>query len=97
MWLSGYRKPVAVPDESQTPNPIAAAMEWVSRIITVALIMVLPGVGGQWLDARWGTGFIGLMGFALGLTAGIWTLLQMTRSLNSKGGGKKPPKKDSPS
>jgi hypothetical protein len=72
---------------------MAAAMEWVSRIITVSFEMVLPGLGGKWLDDRWGTNFLALVGFALGLTVGIWHLLQMTRALNSKG-GKSPPKKD---
>jgi len=72
-------------------------MEWVSRITTVALMMVLPGLAGTWLDKRWGTGFIGLLGFALGVPAGIWYLLQMTRAKNGKGGRKKPPSKDSPS
>jgi hypothetical protein len=71
-------------------------MEWVSRITAVALEMVLPGLGGQWLDRRWGTSFLGLLGFALGMTVGIWHLLQMTRALNNKG-GKRPPEKDSPS
>jgi hypothetical protein len=72
-------------------------MEWVSRITTVALEMVLPGLAGTWLDDRWGTGFLGLLGFALGVTLGIWHLLQMTRALNTKGGPRKPPSKDSPS
>jgi hypothetical protein len=87
-----------VPDEPQTPHPIATAMQWVSRITTVGLEMVLPGLGGLWLDGRWGTSFLGLVGFALGMTLGIWHLLQMTRSLNTKGGrSKQPLEKDSPS
>lgn len=39
--------------------------------------MILPGLGGHWLDERWGTEFLTLVGFGLGLTAGIWRLLQM--------------------
>jgi hypothetical protein len=70
-------------------------MEWVSRITTVALEMVLPGLGGMWLDDRWGTGpWIGLTGFALGAMLGFWHLLRMTRALNNKGGSRKPPSKD---
>jgi hypothetical protein len=73
-------------------------MEWVSRITTVALEMVLPGLGGLWLDGRWGTSFLGLLGFVLGLTLGIWHLLQMTRALNTKAGPPDSPSpKDSPS
>lgn len=52
-------------------------MEWVSRLITVALEMVLPGVLGNWLDKRWGTSFLALVGFALGMVTGVWHLLLM--------------------
>ena len=54
-------------------------MEWVSQITTVVAEMVLPGLVGQWLDHRWGTKFLTLVGFALGLTVGIWHLIAMTR------------------
>jgi hypothetical protein len=57
---------------------LVVALEWVGRITTVALEMVLPGLAGSWLDQRWGTGFLALAGFALGITAGIWHLLRMT-------------------
>ncbi|MGE5194167.1 MAG: hypothetical protein ACM3U2_16850 [Deltaproteobacteria bacterium] len=63
--------------------PLAVAMEWVSQITTVVAEMVLPGLAGQWLDRRWGTKFLGLTGFGLGLTVGIWHLLAMTRSRNA--------------
>jgi len=42
-------------------------------------MMVLPGLGGQWLDKRWGTSFLALLGFAIGLASGIWYLLAITR------------------
>jgi hypothetical protein len=58
-------------------HPLALAIEWVAKITTVALEMVLPGLGGLWLDKQWGTPFLGLAGFALGLTVGIWHLLRM--------------------
>lgn len=54
-------------------------MEWVSKITTVALEMVLPGIGGMWLDAKFGTSFVGMLGFVLGLVVGIWHLVQMTK------------------
>jgi hypothetical protein len=60
---------------------MALAMEWVSRITTVALEMVLPGIGGQWIDARYGTSVFGPIGFVLGLVVGMWHLLRMTKSL----------------
>ncbi|MEX0715777.1 MAG: AtpZ/AtpI family protein [Planctomycetaceae bacterium] len=71
---------------------MAIAMEWVSRIIAVALIMVLPGLGGHWLDARWGTSFLALAGFALGITAGIYHLLLMTKNKpKARRGGERSP------
>jgi hypothetical protein len=70
-------------------------MEWVSRITTVALEMVLPGLGGLWLDRRWGTEpYIGLLGFALGMILAFWHLLRMTSSSKYKGGSHDPPAKD---
>lgn len=59
-------------------SPIALAFEWVAKITTVALEMVLPGIFCLWLDQRWGTSFLGMIGFVLGVTLGIWHLLQMT-------------------
>jgi ATP synthase protein I len=67
---------------------MALAIEWVSRITTVALEMVLPGILGQWLDARWGTGFLGLAGFALGVSVGLLHLLQMTKAAQKQLGKK---------
>jgi hypothetical protein len=58
---------------------MAAAMEWVSRVFAAALMMVLPGLGGQWLDARWGTQFVGLAGFVVGLVGGVTYLIAVTR------------------
>jgi hypothetical protein len=54
-------------------------MEWVSRITTVALMMVLPGIGGTWLDSHWETKFLGPLGFVVGMSAGIWHLIVITR------------------
>jgi cyanate permease len=83
-----------VPNE-QSRHPYAVAMAWVSRITTVALEMVLPGLVGIWLDRRWGTSpWITLLGFGLGMTLAIWHLIQMTRGSNSKGGSQRPPPKD---
>ncbi len=56
------------------------AMQWVARIMAVAIEMVLPGLAGQWLDKRIGTSCFALAGFAVGITLGIWHLLVMTRA-----------------
>ncbi|MGE0605584.1 MAG: AtpZ/AtpI family protein [Pirellulales bacterium] len=67
---------------SEDRPPMAVAMEWVSKLTTVSLMMILPGILGNWLDKRWGTGFLALVGFALGLVAGVWQLLVFVRADN---------------
>jgi len=59
---------------------MAEGMNWVSRITTVALEMILPGLAGLWLDNRVGTKFLALLGFALGVPLGIRHLIAMTKS-----------------
>jgi hypothetical protein len=54
-------------------------MTWVSRILAVAAVMVLPGLAGLWLDKRLGVGFLGLTGFVIGLISGIAYLLVITK------------------
>ena len=58
---------------------IGEAMGWASRIMAIALLMVLPVVGGMWLDARLGTGFLALLGILIGLPLGLWQLSRLTR------------------
>ena len=53
-------------------------MQWVSRILTVALMMALPGIVGNWLDQRWDTNFLAAIGFLFGLFAGTYYLLKIT-------------------
>ena len=66
-------------NSSNEPSPVSEAMTWVSRILAVAAVMVLPGLAGFWLDKRWGLGFLGLTGFVLGLISGIAYLLTITK------------------
>jgi hypothetical protein len=46
--------------------------------------MFLPGVAGQYLDRRWGTSFLVLLGFALGLTLALVHLLAITGAFAKK-------------
>lgn len=52
---------------------------WVSRITAIGLAMFLPAVAGNWLDARLGTGFLGLVGLALGFSGALSWLVQLQR------------------
>jgi hypothetical protein len=40
-------------------HPMGIAMQWVARVFAATLMMSVPGLGGQWLDRRWGTGSLG--------------------------------------
>jgi hypothetical protein len=61
-------------------HPMANAMQWVARIFAAAMMMFLPGIGGQWLDHYAGTGFIGPVGFVLGLVGGMMYLISATKA-----------------
>ena len=73
-------RPTTVDDKERPP--MVVAFEWVGKITGIGLEMVLPGILGHWLDERWGTGFLALVGFALGLTVAIWHLLRITGNEN---------------
>ncbi len=65
-----------MPSPPEQRPPIAVAMEWVGRIFVLGIEMVLPGLAGQWLDAKFGTTpWITLVGFGLGLTLAIMHLV----------------------
>ena len=68
-----------MPRPPQGVHPLAAAMEWVARITAAALMMVLPGLGGQWIDRRLGWSVFTLLGFLIGLVGGVGYLLAVTR------------------
>ncbi len=73
---------------------MALAAQWVSRILTVCLVIIAPGILGQWLDRRWETNFLALLGFAFGLVTGMYYLLVMTGAIRGgdqrKGVGSEP-------
>jgi len=57
---------------------MVAALQWTSRITTIALEMAVPGVIGYWLDGRLGTGrVLLLLGVALGFVTGIMSLVRL--------------------
>jgi hypothetical protein len=71
-------------DRSQT----AKAYQWATRIMIVALEMVLPGLAGSWVDRQLGTKILfTLLGFAGGCTAAVMHLIRMIRA-DEQGDGK---------
>ena len=66
-----------VPDDRA---PQAIAYHWASRIMTVSMEMVLPGILGHLVDRWLGSKVVfTLIGFSVGMTAGMVHLLRMTR------------------
>ena len=55
------------------------ALNWVSKITTVALEMAVPGIVGRWLDYQLDTRFLSPLGLAFGAVLGLWHLIQMTK------------------
>jgi hypothetical protein len=72
--------PVAtVTNQPDDRHPMAVAYGWASRITGVSLEMVVPGLFGLWLDFRLGTVCLfTLIGFAGGMSYGLWHLIRMT-------------------
>lgn len=66
--------------DEQSARAMAAAMQWVARILAVALLMAAPPAAGTFLDRRWQTSWLTPVGVALGLIAGIGYLVAITRN-----------------
>ncbi len=61
--------------------PIARAYARVSYIMSIALEMVVPGLLGFWIDHHLGTKLLfAVLGFAFGLTFGVWQLVRLGRA-----------------
>ena len=68
-------------DSSDGRSPVAIAASWASRVLTISLEMVLPGLAGYWLDQRLGTRVLFLLiGLALGMALAMWQLVQLASS-----------------
>ncbi len=81
-------------DPNAEMQGIASAMDLTARIGAAVFAMVVPGVAGQWLDQRWGTGFLALLGFLFGIPMGVYYLLEVSGAFrNLKRTSPKPPSK----
>ena len=73
------RYQVTIPSDDR--SPAAKAYQWASRIMVVAMTMVLPGLAGHWLDKQLGTVVLFLLiGLGLGCTAAVFQLIQIAQS-----------------
>jgi hypothetical protein len=69
----------SAPDDAA--SPVGDAFAWASRILAIGLAMFLPGVGGNWLDDRLGTRFLGPVGLIFGFTAALVWLVRIGNSV----------------
>lgn len=69
------------------------ALDWVSRVLAICVVMVLPGIGGGWLDRQLGTGYWTVLGFVFGFVSGFTTLILLVKR---DGGGPRQSPPDSP-
>lgn len=70
---------LTVTNPSDDRSAIARAYGWTAQITTISLEMVLPALGGVWLDGKLGTKFLFLIaGAVLGFVVGFWHLLKLT-------------------
>ena len=59
---------------------MSIAMEWSTRIMTIAVEMAIPAAGGYWLDRRIHTlPLFVLLGAVLGISVGMYHLWQIAR------------------
>lgn len=65
-----------IPDKPS--YPFAEASAWLGRVAAMAIVMVLPIVGGQYLDESLGIQVLGPIGVLIGLTLGLVYLLAIT-------------------
>jgi hypothetical protein len=56
------------------------ALAWASRIMAIGLTMFLPGLAGNWLDARLGTRILGPLGFVVGFGTALAWLVSLGRT-----------------
>ncbi len=75
---SHVARPVTKPTDDRPP--LVQAMDWASRIMALALQMVVPALLGYWLDTKVGTGFAFLiMGTVIGFITGMWQLIRWSQ------------------
>lgn len=75
-------EPFAVNPPSDDRSPWALAMEWTSRVTSIALEMVLPPLGGIWLDRHLGLRlpiFL-VAGVLLGFAVAMMQLFRLART-----------------
>lgn len=74
------------PNQRERLRQQSLAWEWVSRVLSICVVMVLPGLGGGWIDRQLGTEYWTLVGFVLGFFSGITALILLVQRDGSRPG-----------
>lgn len=61
---------------------------WMARTVAVSLLMFAPGFIGSALDKRWGTSFLAITGFAIGMVLGTTMLIILMKQFAPPARGK---------
>ena len=70
------------------------AIEWFSRTITILIVMIGPGLAGNWLDQRLNTQYLSAIGIFLGLSLGTFILVLLAKNLTPPARGEPIPFED---
>jgi F0F1-type ATP synthase assembly protein I len=71
-----------VPEQPDDRSPLARTLQRTTDATAIAFEMVVPILIGAWIDRRLGTKAIfAVLGGAIGMTAGLRSLLHMTATL----------------
>lgn len=67
-------------DSPDDRSALARAIDLANTVIAICVEMVLPVLGGYWLDRRLGiTGPFAILGGAVGMTLGVWSLIRLAQ------------------
>ncbi|MFN5469059.1 MAG: AtpZ/AtpI family protein [Pirellulaceae bacterium] len=86
-------------NSSKSPRPriaAAGAIDWVSRVLAVLLVMVAPGMLGSWLDRQLATRWFTAAGFLLGMLAGMVGLVVLVARFHAQHPARGKPLVDEP-
>jgi F0F1-type ATP synthase assembly protein I len=62
-------------------SSMAEAMKWVSVVTSVVGVMIVPPIGGIWIDSLLGTKYVfAILGAIFGFVGGTYSLLDMVKA-----------------
>ena len=69
------------PNDKYGVSSIAEAMKWVSVVTSVVGVMIVPALGGIWMDSLLGTRYLFvILGVTIGFVGGMYCLLDMVKA-----------------